>query len=151
MLALHDNNDKHRLFETNLHLNGNGECDYKIYFKNNTTLRCEILIFISHYDTSEKYLGYPNNHLIVRPDYPYYIGEGCSLEKSYTFAQNCVIDENRVVDFNSYVTVLAYPEIPNMIWHYKFGFMRSNMLYTYKFRLRCQQDMETDKYIFIRD
>ena len=151
LLALHDNNNKHSSFETNLHLNRKGECDYKIYFKNNTTLRCEIMIFICHYDTCEKYFGYPNNHFIAGPDCPYYIGNGQSLEKSYTFVQNYVIDENRIVDFNSHVTVLVYPEIPNMMWHYKFGFRRSNTLYTYKFRLKCQQDIDTNKYIFINN
>ena len=151
LLSLHNNNDKHNQFETDLHLNKKGECDYKIYFRNNTTLRCEILIFIHHYDTSEKYLGYPNNHLIVGPDKPYYIGEGYSLEKSYTFVQNYVVDENNIVDLNSYVTLIAYPEIPNMLWHYKFGFKRSNVHYTYKFRLRCMQDIKTNEYTFIRE
>ena len=152
LLALHNNsNDRHSLFETKLHLNKKGECDYKIYFKNNTTLRCEVMIFIYHHNISEKYFGYPNNHFIASPDYPYYVGKEHSLEKSYTFVQNCVIDENRIVDFNSHVTVLVYPEIPNMLWHYKFGFRRSNILYTYKFRLKCQQDIDTNKYIFISE
>ena len=53
-----------------MYLNGGGEeCQYKVYLKNNTTLRCETLIFITHYET-DTYFGYASNHLIIEPDKP---------------------------------------------------------------------------------
>ena len=59
-------------------MNGVKECHYKVFFKNNTSLRCEALIFITHYETN-KYLGYASNHLIIEPDKPYFIGKSDCL------------------------------------------------------------------------
>ena len=149
LLSLHDNNEKKHLSKTNLYLNKEGKCQYKIYFRNNTTLRCEVLIFVNHYEVYDKYLEYPSNHLIIYPDNPHFIGEANSLEKAYLFEQNYMIGDNAVVDLNSHVVVLVYPEKEDMLWHHRFGFIRSNKHYTYKFKLICCLEMKNHGYFTI--
>ena len=147
--SLHDNNKTSSTFNVNIFLNKAGECQYKVYFRNNTMLRCEILVFIRYYDAHEKYFGYPNNHMIVESDRPCFIVEPHSLDKSYIFVQNCITDTKKMLDLNSYVTVLVYPEKPDMLWHYKYGFKRSNIHYTYKFRLSPCQVVKTCGYFTV--
>ena len=63
-LCLYNNNIENLQTKVKLYLDGVKECKYKVYFKNNTSLKCEVLIFITHYET-DKYLGYASNHLII--------------------------------------------------------------------------------------
>ena len=145
LLYLHPNIEN---FETNvnLYLNKTEECDYKLYFKNNTTLRCEVLIFIAHYESD--YLAYASNHIIAEPDRPHFIGESNCLDKCYKFIPNYINKENVETNLNSYITVLVYPEIENALWHYKYGFRRNNknICYTYKFKLVHSQNYQETGY-----
>ena len=141
LLSLHDNNNKNHQSIANLHLNKDGKCHYKIFFRNNTSLRCEILIFVNHFEIDDKYLGYPSNHIIVEPDNPHFIGKTNSLDKSYIFEQNYVIDENTLADLNSHIIVKVYPEATDRLWHDRFGFIRSGVHYTYKIKLLCCKEM----------
>ena len=114
-----------------MHLNKLGECNYKIYFKNNTTSRCEVLIFISN--RADMNMTHLTNHMIIEPDNPYFIGKPDSLGKCYTFVEDYMGDGK--ISLNSHVTVIVYPEKDNVCWRYKFPFERGNMSFTYKFRL----------------
>ena len=111
-LCLYNNNIENLQTKVKLYLDGVKECKYKVYFKNNTSLKCEVLIFITHYET-DKYLGYASNHLIIKPDKVYLIEKSDCLDNSYTFVRNYINKENVRVDLNSYITVLVYPEIEN--------------------------------------
>ena len=146
MLSLHDNNEKNLYSKTSLYLNKEGRCQYKIYFRNNTSLRSEILIFVNHYEVYDKYLGAPSNHYIVYPDNPVYVGKANSLEKSYLFEPNYMWHENVVVDLNSHVVVLVYPEKEDMLWHHRFGYVRSNKHYIYKFKLASCLELKNQGY-----
>ena len=146
MLSLHDNNEKNLYSKTSLYLNKEGRCQYKIYFRNNTSLRSEILIFVNHYEVYDKYLGAPSNHYIVYPDNPVYVGKANSLEKSYLFEANYMWHENDVVDLNSHVVVLVYPEKEDMLWHHRFGYVRSGVQYTYKFKLAPCLELKNQGY-----
>ena len=149
MLSLHDNNEKNHYSKTNLYLNKEGRCQYQIYFRNNTCLRSEILIFVNHYEVIDKYLGTPSNHYIVYPDEPVYVGKANSLEKSYLFEanyKNYKWHENDVVDLNSHVVVLVYPEKEDMLWHHRFGYVRSGMQYIYKFKLTSCLELKNQGY-----
>merc|ERR1712055_953759 len=94
MLSLHDNNEKNLYSKTSLYLNKEGRCQYKIYFRNNTCLRSEILIFVNHSD----------------------------------------------------VVVYVYPEKEDMLWHHRFGYVRSNKHYVYKFKLTSCLDLKNQGY-----
>lgn len=169
-LVLHDNIVNLQT-NVNMYLNEDREGLFKIYFRNNTALRCEALIFITHCET--ECLGYASNSMIIVPDKPYFIGKcecldyasnhmvkvsdkpyfigksGCS-DKCYRFVPNYVYGENESVDLNSYITVLVYPEIENALWHYKYGFKRNykNLYYTYKFKLvHYQKCKEIEHYV----
>ena len=146
VLSLHDNNEKNHYSKTNLYLNKEGRCQYKIFFRNNTCLRSEILIFVNHYEVFDKYLGTPSNHYIVYPDNPVYVGKANSLEKSYLFEANYMWHENDVVDLNSHVVVLVYPEKEDMLWHHRFGYVRSNKEYIYKFKLTSCLELKNQGY-----
>jgi len=146
MLSLHDNNEKNLYSKTNLYLNKEGRCQYKIYFRNNTCLRSEILIFVNHHEVIGEYLGTPSNHYIVYPDEPVYVGKANSLEKSYLFEANYMWHENDVVDLNSHVVVLVYPEKEDMLWHHRFGYVRSGMQYIYKFKLTSCLELKNQGY-----
>ena len=146
MLSLHDNNKKNLYSKTNLYLNKEGRCEYKIYFRNNTCLRSEILIFVNHYGVDDKHLRTPSSHNIVYPDNPVYVGKANSLEKSYLFEPNYMWDENVEVDLNSHVVVFVYPEKEDMLWHHRFGYVRSNKHYVYKFKLTSCLDLKNQGY-----
>merc|ERR1711895_122888 len=146
MLSLHDNNEKNLYSKTNLYLNKEGRCEYKIYFRNNTCLRSEILIFVNHYGVHDKHLRTPSSHNIVYPDNPVYVGKANSLEKSYLFEPNYMWDENVEVDLNSHVVVFVYPEKEDMLWDHRFGYVRSNKHYVYKFKLRSCLDLKNQGY-----
>ena len=146
MLSLHDNNKKNLYSKTNLYLNKEGRCEYKIYFRNNTCLRSEILIFVNHYEVDDKHLRTPSSHNIVYPDNPVYVGSANSLEKSYLFEPNYMWDENVKVDLNSHVIVFVYPEKEDMLWHHSFRYVRSNKHYVYKFQLRSHLELKNQGY-----
>ena len=120
----------------------------KTKFSNNTTLRCESLIFITQCET--ECLGYASNHMIIVPDKPYFIGKSECSDKCYRFVPNYIYGENESVNLNSYITVLVYPEIENALWFYKYGFKRNykNLYYTYKFKLvHYQKCKEIEHYV----
>merc|ERR1711895_418544 len=93
-LSLHDNNEKNHYSKTNLHLNKEGKCHYRIFFRNNTCLRSEILIFVNHYEVFDEYLGTPPQPYVVYPDESVYVGKPNSLEKPYLFEANYMWHEN---------------------------------------------------------
>ena len=130
----------------NMYLNRNREGLFKIYFRNNTTLRCEALIYVTQYES--ECLGYVSNSMIIVPDKPFYIGK--SENKCYRFVHNDIYGENASVNLNSYITVLVYPEIENALWTWKYGFKRNykNLYYTYKFKLvHYQKCKEIEHYV----
>ena len=131
-LALHDNIAQTNV---NMYLNRNREGLFKIYFRNNTTLRCEALIYVTQYES--ECLGYVSNSMIIVPDKPFFIGKSECPDKCYRFVHNDIYGENESVNLNSYITVLVYPEIENALWTCKDGFKRNykNLCYTYKFKL----------------
>ena len=146
-LVLHDNIVNLQT-NVNMYLNDDREGLFKIYFRNNTALRCEALIFITHCET--ECLGYASNSMIIVPDKPYFIGQCECSDKCYRFVPNYVYGENESVDLNSYITVLVYPEIENALWVYKYGFKRNykNLYYTYKFKLvHYQKCKEIEHYV----
>ena len=110
MLSLHDNNEKNHYSKTNLYLNKEGRCQYKIFFRNNTCLRSEILIFVNHYEVFDKYLGPPPQPYVVYPDESVYVGKPNSLENPYVFNANYMWHENNVATLNSHIVILVYPE-----------------------------------------
>ena len=146
LLSLHDNNEKNLYSKTKLYLNREGRCQYKIYFRNNTSLRSEVLIFVNHHEVDDRYLGAPSNHHIVYPDDHLFVGEANSLEKAYPFEQNYMRRKNDVVNLNSHVVVLVYPEKEDMLWHHRFGYVRSNKQYIYKFKLASCSDLVNQGY-----
>ena len=146
-LVLHDNIVNLQT-NVNMYLNRNREGLFKIYFRNNTTLRCEALIFITQCET--ECLGYASNHMIIVPDKPYFIGKSECSDKCYRFVPNYIYGENESVNLNSYYIVLVYPEIENALWFYKYGFKRNykNLYYTYKFKLvHYQKCKEIEHYV----
>ena len=146
MLSLHDNNEKNHYSKTNLYLNKEGRCHYKIFFRNNTCLRSEILIFVNHYEVFDKYLGAPPQPYIVYPDESVYVGKPNSLENPYVFDANYMWHENNVATLNSHVVILVYPEKEDTLWHHRFGFVRSGLQYTYKFKLAPLLDLKNQGY-----
>ena len=146
MLSLHDNNEKNHYSKTNLYLNKEGRCQYQIFFRNNTCLRSEILIFVNHYDVFDKYLGNPPQPYIVYPDESVYVGKPNSLNNPYIFDANYMWHENNVATLNSHVVVLVYPEKEDMLWHHRFGYVRSGVQYTYKFKLAPCLELKNQGY-----
>ena len=146
VLSLHDNNEKNHYSKTNLYLNKEGKCHYKIFFRNNTCLRSEILIFVNHYEVFDKYLGPPPQPYIVYPDESVYVGKANSLEKPYLFEANYMWHENNVATLNSHVVVLVYTEKEDMLWHHRFGYVRSGVQYTYKFKLAPCLELKNQGY-----
>ena len=146
MLSLHDNNEKNLYSKTNLYLNKEGRCQYKIYFRNNTCLRSEILIFVNHYEVFDEYLGTPPQPYVVYPDESVYVGKPNSLENPYVFNANYMWHENNVATLNSHIVILVYPEKEDTVWHHRFGFVRSGLQYTYKFKLAPLLDLKNEGY-----
>ena len=145
-LSLHDNNEKNHYSKTNLHLNKEGKCHYKIFFRNNTCLRTEILIFVSHYEVFGDYLGTPPQPYVVYPDESVYVGRPNSSEVPYLFDANYMWRENCVATLNSHIVIWVYPEKEDTVWHHRFGFVRSGMRYTYKLKLAPHLDLKNEGY-----
>ena len=108
-------NDSNQNSEVQLPLDDQGKCVYKIYLKNNSSRLCEVKIFIANSPNEYSITGEHSNHLILKPDIPYYIERPDNVYRKYTF----VSEESKIFkeivdatedDFNSYITVQVYPE-----------------------------------------
>ena len=145
-LSLHDNKEKGGYSKTNVHLNKEGKCRYKIFFRNNTSVRTEILVFVSHYEVFGDYLGTPPQPYVVYPDESVYVGRPNSSEAPYLFDANYMWRENCVATLNSHIVIWVYPEKEDTVWHHRFGFVRSGMRYTYKLKLAPHLDLKNEGY-----
>ena len=104
------------------------------------------MIFVNHYEVFDKYLGGPPQPYIVYPDESVYVGKPNSLENPYVFNANYMWHENNVATLNSHIVILVYPEKEDTLWHHRFGFARSGLQYTYKFKLAPLLDLKNQGY-----
>ena len=145
-LSLHENKEEGGYSKINVHLNKEGKCRYKIFFRNNTSVRTEILVFVSHYEVFGDYLGTPPQPYVVYPDESVYVGRPNSSEAPYLFDANYMWRENCVATLNSHIVIWVYPEKEDTVWHHRFGFVRSGMRYTYKLKLAPHLDLKNEGY-----
>ena len=145
-LSLHENKEEGGYSKINVHLNKEGKCRYKIFFRNNTSVRTEIWVFVSHYEVFGDYLGTPPQPYVVYPDESVYVGRPNSSEAPYLFDANYMWRENCVATLNSHIVIWVYPEKEDTVWHHRFGFVRSGMRYTYKLKLAPHLDLKNEGY-----
>ena len=74
------------------------------------------------------------------------VTEPRKMTQLYLFDANYMWHENNVATLNSHVVVLVYPEKEDMLWHHRFGYVRSGVQYTYKFKLAPLLDLKNQGY-----